>query len=70
MQSLETTELLVPFERWLSSMGRSSCTGWRWRRRGWIVVIRVAGRLYVSDKEIRRFQQRAEAGEFSSGGTK
>lgn len=56
---------LRPFDSWLRNIGRSAATGWRWRRRGWLRVINIGGRNYVASNEIRRFLQRAEAGEFS-----
>ncbi len=59
------TSDLVAFEAWLSSISRSSVTGYRWRKLGWIEVINIAGRLYISRAAIARFEARAAAGEFS-----
>ncbi len=59
------TSDLVTFEAWLSSINRTAVTGWRWRRLGWIEVINIAGRLYISRTAIARFEARAAAGEFS-----
>ncbi len=56
---------LVAFEAWLSSINRTAVTGWRWRKLGWIEVINIAGRLYISRAAIARFEARAAAGEFS-----
>jgi hypothetical protein len=56
---------LVPFNSFLKSNGRSASCGWRWRQQGWITTVNIAGRLYVSQDEVDRFQQRAAAGEFS-----
>jgi len=56
---------LRPFDSWLKNIGRSTATGWRWRRRGWLRVVNISGRLYLPAEEAGRFLQRAEAGEFS-----
>jgi hypothetical protein len=49
----------------LNEMGVAPVTGWRWRQRGWLKTIVIAGRHYVSSDAIAEFQRRAEAGEFS-----
>jgi len=56
---------IIAFDRWISSLGRSQITGWRWRRKGWISTLNIAGRVYVSREEIDRFTARAKAGEFA-----
>ena len=56
---------LIPFESWLASIGKTPATGWRWRQRGWIEVVNICGRIYVSRTEIVKFETRAAAGEFS-----
>jgi len=56
---------LVRFEQWRQQIGISSPTAWRWRNAGIVRVIEIRGRLFVSRHEIRRFEQRAAAGEFS-----
>lgn len=60
---------IVAFDRWISSLGRSQITGWRWRRRGWIETVNIAGRLYVQRDEIDRFNARAARGEFAKAAT-
>jgi len=59
------TSDLVAFEAWLSSINRTPCTGWRWRKRGWIPTVNIAGRIYVSRQAIAEFERRATAGEFA-----
>jgi hypothetical protein len=59
------TSSLVSFERWLEEIGKTPATGWRWRKRGWIKTVNIAGRLYISREEIAEFERRASAGEFS-----
>jgi len=56
---------LVAFEAWLSSISRTAVTGWRWRKLGWIEVINIAGRLYISRAAIARFEEAAAAGKFA-----
>jgi hypothetical protein len=57
---------LIPFDRWLDSIGRTSATGWRYRRLGWISTLNISGRVYVTRDEIARFEERAARGEFSN----
>jgi len=56
---------VVSLSKFLSDMGRSRVTGWRWRKLGWLEVINVAGRPYVTDDGIQKFKTRAESGEFA-----
>jgi hypothetical protein len=56
---------LLAFDRWLKDIDKTPATGWRWRKLGWIEVINIAGRLYISRAAIARFEARAAAGEFS-----
>jgi hypothetical protein len=69
MQNINNTDLnghaLVPFNSFLKQNGRSSSSGYRWRKNGWIKTINISGHLYVSQDEIDRFQKRAAAGEFA-----
>ena len=59
------TSSLVSFEKWLEEINKTSATGWRWRQRGWVETINIAGRLYISRAVIAEFERRAAAGEFS-----
>lgn len=56
---------LKAWSKWLQSVGIDPVTGWRWRRRGWIMPLNIAGRLYVTDDAVAVFEQRAAAGEFA-----
>jgi hypothetical protein len=55
---------------WLSLIGKSRTTGWYWRKEGpdgespRVKCCRVDNTLYITSKEIARFWERAEAGEF------
>ena len=55
----------MPFSAFLEDIGRSSVTGWRMRRAGHINTINISGKIYVAEAEIRRFEERAAAGEFA-----
>lgn len=56
---------LVTLDHFLNSIGRTRTTGWRWRKRGWLKTIDIAGRPYVTRQAHEDFMRRAEAGEFS-----
>lgn len=51
--------------RWLQDVGIDPVTGWRWRQRGWISTINLAGRVYVTADAVAEFERRAIAGEFA-----
>jgi hypothetical protein len=56
---------------WLTLIGKSRTTGWRWRKPGTngepprVKCCKVDNTWYISTKEIERFWARAEAGEFA-----
>jgi predicted site-specific integrase-resolvase len=56
---------LIALEKWLEEIGRTPTTAWRWRRKGFLKVVNICGRLYVSRDEIARFMTHAESGEFA-----
>ena len=60
-----TTGNLTALNTWLSSLGVQPITAWRWRRKGWLTVINICGRIYVSRETIADFERRAAAGEFA-----
>ncbi len=55
---------------WLTVIGKSRTTGWRWRQPGpngeppRVRCCKINNTWYISAKEIARFWDRAEAGEF------
>jgi hypothetical protein len=57
---------LFSFGQYLESVGVSPTTGWRWRALKRIETVNIDGRLYVTEDAIRKFEQRAAAGEFST----
>lgn len=56
---------LVPFGKFLADIDKSSVTGWRMRRTGLINTVNISGKVYVTEAEIHRFEERAVAGEFA-----
>ena len=45
--------------------GLSPVTLWRFRKRGWLTTVVIAGRHYVTREAITSFNHRAACGEFS-----
>jgi len=41
------------------------CTAWRWRKKGWLKTVNIAGRQYLTQEAIDEFHNRAVAGEFA-----
>ena len=56
---------VISLSKWLEQVGVTSCTAWRWRKKGWLKTINIAGRQYVTQEAIGEFRRRAAAGEFS-----
>ena len=56
---------VVALSRWLEQVGVTPCTAWRWRKRGWLTTINIAGRQYLTQAAIDDFNRRAAAGEFA-----
>ncbi len=47
------------------ALGISPITLWRWRNKGWLQTVNIAGRQYITAVAKTEFLRRAEAGEFS-----
>ena len=56
---------VVCLAKWLEQVGVTACTGWRWRKRGWLKTINIAGRQYLTQAAIDEFHRRATLGEFA-----
>lgn len=56
---------LRAWSKFLADVGITPSTGWRWRKKGWINPVNIAGRLYVGEEEIVNFTRRAQGGEFA-----
>jgi hypothetical protein len=65
-ESLNQSRLaVIALNRWLEEVGVTPCTAWRWRKRGWLKTINIAGRQYLTQAAIEEFHLRATAGEFA-----
>ncbi len=56
---------VISLNRWLEKVGVAPITAWRWRKKGWLQTINIAGRQYLTQEAIEEFQRRAVAGEFA-----
>jgi len=63
---MEEGEPPMAWKTFVSAIGVSKVTAWRWRQAGWIAVLNIAGRPYVARGEIRRFNARSAAGDFAA----
>ena len=54
----------ISLDKFLELSGLSPATAWRYRRRGWLATVVIAGRHYVTRQSIAEFNERAERGEF------
>ena len=56
---------VISLSKWLEQVGVTACTAWRWRKKGWLKTVNIAGRQYLTQESIEEFHHRAVAGEFS-----
>jgi hypothetical protein len=56
---------VISLNRWLGQVGITQITAWRWRKRGWLKTVNIAGRQYLTQAAIDEFHRRAVAGEFA-----
>ena len=56
---------IISLSKWLEEVGVTPCTGWRWRKRGWLKTVNIAGRQYLTQEAILEFHRRATGGEFA-----
>lgn len=50
---------VVSLTRWLKQVGVTTCTAWRWRKRGWLKTVNIAGRQYLTQEALDEFQPSA-----------
>ena len=55
----------ISLDKFLELSGLSPTTAWRYRRRGWLKTVVIAGRHYVTREAIADFNDRAKRGEFA-----
>lgn len=56
---------LIALNKWAAITGITPITAWRWRSRGMLETVNIAGRVYITQSESERFTARAAAGEFA-----
>jgi predicted site-specific integrase-resolvase len=56
---------VISLNKWLGQVGVKPLTAWRWRRKGWLKTVNIAGRVYLTQGAIEEFHRRAVAGEFA-----
>jgi predicted site-specific integrase-resolvase len=56
---------VISLHKWMEQVGVTACTIWRWRKRGWLTTVNIAGRQYLTQEAIDEFHRRAMAGEFA-----
>jgi len=56
---------ICSLQTFAADMGISSITAWRFRKRGWLETVNIAGRQYVTAEGISKFKHRAVSGEFA-----
>jgi hypothetical protein len=64
-QNISTEPTIQALQVFCENAGIAPITAWRFRKRGWLVTINIAGRQYVTSEGIAEFKRRAAAGEFS-----
>lgn len=50
---------VVSLTRWLKQVGVTTCTAWRWRKRGWLKTVNIAGRQYLTQEALDESQPSA-----------
>ena len=63
--ALGSGRAIVSLQQWLTNTGVTACTEWRWRKKGWLKTVNIAGRQYLTQEAIDEFTRRAAAGDFA-----
>jgi hypothetical protein len=61
----EDTVPPMSLARFLNATGAAPVTAYRWEKRGWLRTVRIAGRKYITARDLKEFNRRLEAGEFT-----
>jgi hypothetical protein len=70
--SIENTEIPLAahpplaLDLYIRQSGFSPATCWRYRKKGWLQTVVIAGRHYVTREAIAEFNRRAARGEFAA----
>ena len=54
----------LALDLYIRQSGLSPATCWRYRKKGWLETVIIAGRHYVTREQIAQFNERARRGEF------
>ncbi len=63
--NFDSGSAVVSLNRWLAQVGVTQITAWRWRKKGWLHTVNIAGRQHLTQEGIDEFHRRAVAGEFA-----
>jgi predicted site-specific integrase-resolvase len=63
--STSSSATVVSLSKWLEQVGVTPITAWRWRKKGWLRTVNIAGRQYLTQEAIDEFHRRVVAGEFA-----
>ena len=55
----------IEFILWLTRIGKSRSTGYRWQKKQMLKTVNVEGKLFITKQQIDRFWDRAGKGEFA-----
>ena len=64
-ETMPVVATVVSLSKWLQQVGVTPCTAWRWRKKGWLKTINIAGRQYLTQEAIDEFHHRAVSGDFA-----
>jgi len=56
----------VALDTFCERAGINRVTAWHWRRKGWLKVHSICGRLYITPEALESFNRRLAAGEFDN----
>src|SRR5580700_8989833 len=48
---------VISLSKWLDQVGVTPCTAWRWRKKGWLKTVNIAGRQYLTQEAIDEFHR-------------
>jgi hypothetical protein len=55
----------MALDEFMKQMGVCRATCFRWRKKGWIKTVLIAGRHYIPPQALAEFNERAERGELA-----
>jgi len=56
---------VISVSKFCRDSGISTVTAWRYRKRGWIETVNIAGKQYLTAESLAEFKRRALAGDFA-----